>query len=162
MTPAKRRTPTTSAMVTRTVDAQPISEVDYLHLVLDNRTIERDDLARQIAERNAQLAEMLGSTSWRLTKGFRQLSTGLRSEVIPRLSEELGRSQRLVALAEKYMPSVGTRLSLSSTSRPAASTDRAPVLEGDEEEDEELDIEPYLRWVREFDDAIDEDAIRSY
>ena len=162
MTPAKRKTPTTSAMVTRTVDAQPISEVDYLHLVLDNRTIERDDLARQIDERNAQLAEMLGSTSWRLTKGLRQLSTGLRSEVIPRLSEELGRSQRLVTLTEKYVPSVGARLNLSNKNRAAASTNQALFIEGDEDEDEELDIEPYLRWVREFDETVDEDAIRSY
>ncbi|MCL5973154.1 MAG: hypothetical protein M1557_01960, partial [Actinobacteria bacterium] len=101
MTPSQRRVRPAPSKVTELRGAQVLSEVDYLHLVLDNRTIERDDLGRQIAERNAQLAQMHASTSWRVTKGLRLLSQGVKSQVVPRLAGELRRNPQLGALARR-------------------------------------------------------------
>ncbi|MEX6430070.1 glycosyltransferase family 2 protein [Ferrimicrobium acidiphilum] len=157
MTPSQRRVRPAPSKVTELRGAQVLSEVDYLHLVLDNRTIERDDLGRQIAERNAQLAQMHASTSWRVTKGLRLLSQGVKSQVVPRLAGELQRNPQLGALAR--------RLRLVDDN-PATTIERVSTagVQSDLSADEidELDIEPYLKWVREYDSVIDEGAIHAY
>ena len=100
MTPPKRRRASIPSAVTNSSHAQTISEVEYLHLVLDNRTIERDDLARQVSTRSAQLAEVLASTSWQLTKGVRSLSTIVKRDVVPRLAAEARRNPKLPSLLD--------------------------------------------------------------
>ena len=150
MTPPKRRRAVIPSTITRTSHAQALSEVEYLHLVLDNRTIERDDLALQLSTRSAQLAEVLASTSWQLTKGVRSLSAIVKRGVVPRLAAEARRNPKLPSLLDRIRPGLGGRL-----------IDQPPSQHGSTEE-EKLDIESYLTWVREYDNEIDEPAIRSY
>ncbi|KJE77244.1 glycosyltransferase family 2 protein [Ferrimicrobium acidiphilum] len=150
MTPPKRRRAVIPSTITRTSHAQALSEVEYLHLVLDNRAIERDDLARQLSTRSAQLAEVLASTSWQLTKGVRSLSAIVKRDVVPRLAAEARRNPKLPSLLDRIRPGLGGRL-----------IDQPPSQHGSTEE-EKLDIESYLAWVREYDNEIDEPAIRSY
>jgi GT2 family glycosyltransferase len=160
MTPPKRRRSQAPSPITNLGDAEVLSEVDYLHLVLDNRAIERDDLARQIAERNTQLAQMHDSTSWRVTKGLRLASHTLTTEIAPRLVRALQQNPRLGALMRKYRPSI-------VPVDPVKGGDNATVAESgpdttSEAAVDELDIEPYLKWVREYDTKIDEGAIRNF
>jgi len=158
MTPRPRHKPKTPSPIVHLGDAQVLSEVDYLHLVLDNRTIERDDLARQIAERNAQLAEMHNSTSWRVTKGLRIASHKLTTDIAPRVLAASQRNARLDTLVRKFRPSMVTTDSTKTTD----SATVVPPIRDTEAEVDEFDIEPYLKWVREYDSVIDESAIRAY
>ncbi|WP_298403566.1 glycosyltransferase, partial [Ferrimicrobium sp.] len=157
MTPSQRRVRPAPSKVTELRGAQVLSEVDYLHLVLDNRTIERDDLGRQIAERNAQLAQMHASTSWRVTKGLRLLSQGVKSQVVPRLAGELQRNPQLGALARRFrLVDDNSATTIERVSAAGVQSDLSA------DEIDELDIEPYLKWVREYDSVIDEGAIHAY
>jgi len=177
MTPPRRKSRQTPSQITRLENAEVLSEVDYLHLVLDNRTIERDDLARQIAERNAQLAEMHNSTSWRVTKGLRIVSQRVKSDIVPRLTREVQHNPQLGALLARLRPtSIGPSspdheqgaANHGSTTPAVDSVPGAGDQDADDHNDrvhdeiDELDIEPYLKWVREYDSVIDEAAIRAY
>ncbi len=130
-----------------------MSEVEFLHLLLDNRTIERDDLANQLSTRSSQLNELLGSSSWRITKGVRQLSTVLKRDVAPRVAEELRRNPRLLPLLDRLRPGITERLAPTPVPAPPthADSERLEIVNG-----------PYLEWVERYDTHIDEAAIRSY
>ena len=130
-----------------------MSEVEFLHLLLDNRTIERDDLANQLSTRSSQLNELLGSSSWRITKGVRQLSTALKRDVAPRVAEELRRNPRLLPLLDRLRPGIIERLAPTPAPAPPthADSERLEIVNG-----------PYLEWVERYDTHIDEAAIRSY
>ncbi|WP_298403933.1 glycosyltransferase, partial [Ferrimicrobium sp.] len=128
-----------------------MDEIEFLHKLLDNRTIERDDLAHQLTTRSAQLDEILNSTSWRITKGVRQLSTTLRNDVAPRVVEELRQRPRLLPLVDRLRPGISERLAAPPTPPLHADAERLEIVNG-----------PYLEWVQRFDTDIDEAAIRSY
>ncbi len=153
MTPPRRRARTRPSEITALSDAEPMSEVEFLHLLLDNRTIERDDLANQLSTRSSQLNELLGSSSWRITKGVRQLSTVLKRDVAPRVAEELRRNPRLLPLLDRLRPGITERLAPTPVPAPPthADSERLEIVNG-----------PYLEWVERYDTHIDEAAIRSY